>query len=397
LIAVFPKAAVLSIPGTSAPAGRKWLRTRGIIDREVSSAHLQFSRTEGALRVADAGSRNGTWVNGERLDADKNVRLCDGDVLRVGRLLFVYRSELAGDHSPAPPLGDMVGPFGLRRLAADLDSIAQARPSNVLIVGETGTGKELLAALVAQRLGRPKPFAAVNVAGVASGVFESQLFGHTAGAFSDAREASQGIIRRHAGGAVFLDEIGELPLEMQPKLLRLLDNRQVLPVGADGPVEVDVLLIAATNRLLGRMVEEGRFRRDLHARLRIGRLSLPPLRERREDIVAIANTIAGPDYGLVESPQTEVEALEKLMLNRWPDNVRGLMAALAHARRLDAEPGLRLRALESALADEEDSDEPIELTAERVAAALREAKGNESAAARILGVSRGKLRRYRSG
>src|SRR5262249_51994170 len=159
--------------------------------------------------------------------------LDDGAVLRFGRTIFVVREQLLGSFEPAPPVGDLVGPFGLRGVAHAVASLAQSRPSNVLIEGETGVGKELTARAVAAALRREARFAAVNVAGLVAGVFESQMFGHVAGAFSGARASALGIVVAHDGGTVFLDEIGELDLDLQAKLLRLLANREVMPVGAE--------------------------------------------------------------------------------------------------------------------------------------------------------------------
>jgi DNA-binding NtrC family response regulator len=225
------------------------------------------------------------------------------------------------------------------------------------------------------------------------------------------------VVAAHEGGTVFLDEIGELPMDLQPKLLRLLENREVLPVGSERPERVDVLLLAATNQHLESLVEQRRFRRDLYSRLITARVSLPPLRRRAEDLFAIAAAVA-PRCGLELDPdRTEVEAVERLMLQRWPENVRGLMATLSRAAALDPAPGLRLWALAKAL---EPQGEPtgagskwppppagpceppgpagqrgMTLTAEVVSEALRACDGNETRAARRLGVSRGKLRRFR--
>jgi DNA-binding NtrC family response regulator len=354
---------------------------------------LRVDRRGGVLRVADAGSRNGTWVNGARLAPSDLVPLDDGAVVRLGRTLLVHREELAGPFEPAPPVGGLVGPFGLRGVAELLAGLARSRPGNVLIEGETGTGKELCARAVAAALGREAPFAAVNVAGVARGVFESQMFGHVAGAFSDARAASPGLVVAHDGGTLFLDEIGELDLDLQAKLLRLLENREVLPVGASRPVRVDVLVLAATNRDLPAMVEQGTFRRDLFARLAMARVLLPPLRERREDLFAVAAELARRAGAALAPEQVEVEALERLLLAPWPGNVRELEAALSAVRRLDTEPGLHLWAIEEVLG--EAAEPGGALTREVVEAAVEAAGGNVSAAAERLGVSRGKLLRMR--
>jgi DNA-binding NtrC family response regulator len=261
----------------------------------------------------------------------------------VRRTLLVYRDEFEGDVAAGAPIGELVGPFGLGAIENALRALKRNPPPNILIEGETGTGKELAATALAHRLRPGRPYVPVNVAGVASGVFESQLFGHVAGAFSDARRPSKGLVATHEGGVVFLDEIGELPLELQPKLLRLLENREVLPVGAERPHKVDVLIIAATNRSLAELVEQGRFRRDLHARLSTAVIRLPALRERAADLFAIAQAVA-PRCGLAldaADPHVEVEAVERLLLEPWPNNVRGLVAALTAIAAIDSEPGLR--------------------------------------------------------
>jgi DNA-binding NtrC family response regulator len=254
-------------------------------------------------------------------------------------------------------------------------------------------GKELVARAAAEALGRAqKPFGAVNVAGVARGVFESQMFGHVAGAFSGAEGASPGIVAAHDGGTLFLDEIGELDLDLQAKLLRLLENREVLPVGAHRPVHVDVLVVAATNRSLEERVEQGAFRRDLLARLAMARILVPPLRARSEDILGVAAELARRAGGTFPAEAVEVEAMERLLLAPWPGNVRELASVLAAVHRLDPAPGLRLWALEEVMGAAE-GHRPA-LTQETVDAAVEAAGGNVTAAAEKLGVSRGKLLRF---
>ncbi len=393
LVCAFPRPAALALPDSGTVLGRAWLAERGMPDTEVSSAHLRIDRAGGVLRVADVGSRNGTWVNGARLAPRDLTPLENGAVLRLGRTIFVFREELQGSFEPAPPVGGLVGPYGLRAVAEAVAGLTRGRPSNVLVEGETGVGKELVARAVAATLGRAAPFAAVNAAGVARGVFESQMFGHVAGAFSDARTASPGIVAAHDGGTLFLDEIGELDPELQAKLLRLLENREVLPVGGQRPVQVDVLVVAATNRDLEEMVERGAFRRDLLARLAMARIHVPALRDRSEDVFSVACELARRAGGALSAAEVEVEAMERLLLERWPANVRGLDAALSAARRLDPEPGLRLWALEEVLG--EPSGHRAALTQEAVDAAVEAAGGNVSAAASALGVSRGKLLRLR--
>ncbi len=383
----------LALPDSGTVIGRSWLAERGLADTEVSSAHARIDRAGGALRVADAGSRNGTWVNGSRLAPRDLTPIEPGSVLRLGRTIFVYRDELQGSFEPAPSVGGLVGPYGLRGVALPASGLARRSALNVLIEGETGVGKELVARATAAALGRATPFAAVNVAGVARGVFESQMFGHVAGAFSDARSAAAGIVVAHDGGTLFLDEIGELDLDLQAKLLRLLENREVLPVGAQRPVHVDVLVIAATNRSLQEMVDRGTFRRDLFARLAMARIEVPALRDRVEDLFAVAGELARRAGSTLAEETVEVEAVERLLLSPWPGNVRELDAALAAVRRVDPAPGLRLWALEEVLG--ESSGSKTALTEEMVEAAVAAEGGNVTAAATALGISRGKLLRYR--
>ena len=393
LVCAYPKPLALPLPDSGTVIGRAWLADRDLDDSEVSGQHIRIDRAGGALAVIDVDSRNGTWVSGARVAPNEKVPLDDGAVLRIGRTLFVARDRFEGDFAPAAPVGELVGPFGLRTVARSIDGLAEAQPTNVLLEGETGVGKELTARALAAALGRAEPFAAVNVAGIAGGVFESQMFGHVAGAFSGAGSASAGVVVAHDGGTLFLDEIGELELPLQAKLLRLLDNREVMPVGAQRPVDVDIVVIAATNRDLAAMVEQASFRRDLFTRLAMARIHIPPLRDRCEDLFSVAAALTGRAGGELLAKDVEVEAMERLLLERWPGNVRELDATLAAARRRDPEPGLRLWALEELLGA--GSPRQVGLTRETVERAVDAADGNVSAAAAALGISRGKLLRIR--
>lgn len=394
-ICAFPLAGALALPDSGRKVGRAWLRAIGIDDVEVSGEHLAIDRVGGRISIADVGSRNGTWVNGHRLTSHEKVALDDGAILRLGKTLLVFRERLLGAREPAPPIGGtLVGPFGLRVTAESIDGLARVLPRNILVEGETGVGKELAARAIAHALGRASPFAAVNVAGIAKSVFESQMFGHVAGAFSDAKTASPGLILSHDKGALFLDEIGELDLDLQVKLLRVLENREILPVGASRPVAVDVVFIGATNRDLEKMVAAGDFRRDLHARLSMVRVPIPPLRERIEDLFAVAEALAERAGCPLPSEGVEVEAVERLMLEAWPSNVRELDALLGAARRLDPKPGLRTWVVEELLGKADSGGRPP-LTEASLEDAITRAGGNLTKAAGLLGISRGKLLRAR--
>lgn len=391
LISAFPGSLAFPLPPLKTPVGRDWLEQQGAPDPEVSGHHLVFSRAGSLLSVEDVGSRNGTWLDGVRLGPRERVPLPDGALIRIGRTLLVFREELQGPFTPSPPLGDLIGPFGLREIATAMAGWAGRPPPNIHIEGETGAGKELAAAAIARALRPGKPYGVLNMAAVAAGVFESQLFGHVAGAFSGAGRGAPGAVLANRGGAVFLDEIGELGLDLQPKLLRFLQSHEVQPVGSERPLPVDILVITATNRSLEELVEQGRFRRDFLARL--ATLQLSPLRERIEDVFAIAQGLAARRGNALSLDQVEVEAVERLLLDPWPMNVRGLEAAMSQIAALDPGAGLRqwaaLRALGPAL-----SSRPGRLAGEMVDREIAACAGNETQAARRLGVTRGKLRRF---
>ncbi len=393
LLVAFPKPRALPVPLLGEPIGRDWLDSHGASDTRVSSRHAVFTRRGTGLGVEDGGSRNGTFVNGRRLGPGERAALADGALVRIGRTLLVFRDDFHGPDAPAEPIGGkLVGPFGLRAVGEFLAAL-EARPSsNVLIEGETGTGKELVARAVAEAAARANPYGAVNMAGLATGTFEAQLFGYVAGAYSGSGKGSPGLFRAHEGGAVFLDEIGELSLELQAKLLRVLENREILPVGAVRSVPVDVFIVAATNRSLEEAVAQGSFRRDLLARLASARIELPPLRERAEDIFAISEAIARTQGESLESANVEVEAIERIMLHELRSNVRELASVLQRAFAADRKPTLRLETVERILGPL-DTAPTSALTVALVQEAIR-AAGSESAAARRLGITRGKLRRF---
>lgn len=408
-VVVYPHCMALPLPPFGIPLGRGWFKAQGCPDGEISGNHFTVTRRGRDLHVEDVGSKNGLYLNGHRLPAHAPTVIRDGAILRFGKTVVVYREHFLGPLTPALMLGKMVGPFGLRHVQETLDVFASHPPLNVLLRGETGTGKELAAEAIADALGRPKPYAAVSVADVASGVFESQFFGHVAGAFSNAKGAAKGIVMAHHGGTVFLDEIGELPLELQPKFLRLLENREVLPVGASEASSVDVGIIAGTHRDLRQMVQEGSFRQDLYARLAMAEIVLPPLRQRAEDIVSIFQKIA-PEAGLQIAPESmEPEAVESMLMHPWRNNIRELYAFCTRLKGVDASGTLRrwavLEVLDafspaegSAPAEkptmQQNNAPPVELTPDLVRSALNQFHSNQSEVARHLGVSRGKLRRF---
>jgi transcriptional regulator with GAF, ATPase, and Fis domain len=214
----------------------------------------------------------------------------------------------------------------MRIVAGQIGMVSKSR-STVLITGESGAGKELVARAIHRNSMRAGgQFIAYNCSSIPREIAESELFGHRKGAFTGAHSDALGIIRRAEGGTIFLDEIGDLPLEVQPKLLRFLEQGEVQPVGASKVINTDVRVIAATNRHLGSMVENGRFRADLWYRLNVIALALPPLRERREDIPLLAEHFLRGLSAREGKPGLRLapEVMERLVKYDWPGNVREL-------------------------------------------------------------------------
>ncbi len=392
LVVAFPEPRALAIPQGLVRAGREWFAAHGVEDSQISTSHVELSRPGGVLHIADAGSKNGTFVDGARLQRGERSPLPDGAIVRVGRTLMVYREQLLGGLEPSAPVGGLVGPFGLRQLAHQIAALEPARTRNVLIQGESGTGKEMAALEIAQRLRPDKPREFVNVSAIASTVFESQLFGHVRGAFSSADRAEPGILRQNDGGTVVFDEIGELPLDVQPKLLRLLETQDILPVGASRSVSVNVAIVAATNRILEEQVAKGTFRQDLYARFLAAMVELPALRERPEDIYAIAAALRARAGAALAHDEVEVEAVELLMRLPFVANVRELRAIIERTIATEPTGRITLRALRQ-VAGTEELPKRTALTRVAVEKALERSGGNKSEAARLLGVSRPALLR----
>ena len=277
-----------------------------------------------------------------------------------------------------------------------VETVAVVAPSDVpvLVMGESGVGKEIVARLIHQWSPRSAgPLIAANCAGLPESLIESELFGHTKGAFTGASEARKGFFRAADGGTLFLDEIGELPMHLQPKLLRALESGQITPVGSDLPVQVDSRLIVATNRDLGEAVAEGRFRDDLYYRVNVVELIVPPLGERREDILPLARQFAVEFAGLPVrlSPQ----ATQCLLSHGWPGNVRELRNAVQRACLLcrgdvilpeHLPPKIAQRASEAD--GKEDAGRLSQVEQATITATLSECDGNRTQAAKKLGISR---------
>jgi DNA-binding NtrC family response regulator len=296
-------------------------------DRLVSRRHAAFDVTERGVRLVDLGSTNGTFVGGLAI---AEVFLRGGELVRVGETIL--RVDVAGERKTTPlthahRFGRMLGgSIEMRRLYPLCERVA-ASDVPVVIEGETGTGKEVLAESL--HVGSPRansPFIVFDCTATPPSLLESTLFGHERGAFTGAVAAHTGVFEEANGGTLLIDEIGDLDLALQPKLLRAIERREVRRVGGDRWIKVDVRIIAATRRDLDAAVQTGGFRNDLFFRLAIGRVELPPLRERRGDIALLARHFWRTLGGVGEMPDDQVARLETYS---WPGNVRELHNAVA--------------------------------------------------------------------
>lgn len=298
----------------------------------VSRAHFALE-WDPVLRThvgRDLGSRNGSSIDGVRA-AGGWTPLQPGSVVRLGDVLMVYEPGHTLEHGDAAEVDRAAVPgdaITIRRLRAQL---ARAAPdlSPVLIIGETGTGKEKIAHELHRVSGRTGDLVAVNCATFGEQLIESQLFGHVKGAFTGATTDQPGLFRAAEGGTLFLDEIGEMPRDLQPKLLRAIQEREVRAVGSAKTEQVDVRVVAATHQDLASKAHSGEFRQDLYARLSLWEVHVPAVRDRRADVLSWLSTlhrIWSEERRIeVTAPLSfHVEAAEVLLLQSWPENLRGL-------------------------------------------------------------------------
>jgi DNA-binding NtrC family response regulator len=370
-------------------------------DDRLSTHHARLTKLGGRWVLEDVGSKNGTWVGNA---TTQHHTLDDSDVIEVGQTMLVFRARGGdeADHVGPPPDASGLGTFSAV-LAERFATLARGARSTVpvMIGGETGTGKELVARAVHALSGRPGPFVAVNCGALPATLVEAELFGHRRGAFSGADDERAGLVRSAHGGTLFLDEVGELPATAQTALLRVLQEGEVVPIGVDRPTAVDVRIVTATLRDLEGAVARGTFREDLLGRLLGIAISLPGLRERREDLAFLTTSLlarVAPGRSLTLS----ADAVRALYAYAWPRNVRELERALAAAcavghDRIELEnlPA----ALQQAVPPRVGPSSPSLSEADRelrdtVAAALLRHRGNATAVARELGKDRTQIRRW---
>jgi transcriptional regulator of acetoin/glycerol metabolism len=324
--------------------------------RSVSATHARLVRAGSSWAVEDLGSTNGTLVNGRRVE---RAVLGDGDVFDAGHVLMRVNSMVSMPVG-APLDVDLRGENGSGHLtldpsfACDLDRTAKLAVSGVpiVLIGESGTGKEVLARWLHERDGRSAPFVAVNCGAIPATLVESQLFGHVKGAFSGAVRDELGFVRAAHGGTLFLDEIADLPRQSQAALLRVLQEGEVTPVGATQPLKVILRVIAATHQPLEELVGRGEFRHDLFARLAGSVISLPPLRDRRDDLgVLVAAILRKTARERAPAMSFSSEVGQALASHSWPLNVRELEQCIATSVALAPEGKVKMEHLPRTIAN----------------------------------------------
>ena len=374
-----------------------------LADKTVSRNHLEIEYTSDSFLLKDMGSTNGTYLNGSKV---KEAYLAPGDTIKAGNTLLefvAFDEKISIEPSAKESFGGMAGKSRkMRQIFAIIEKIAPTH-ATVIIEGETGTGKDLVARAIHEHsTRRAHPYMVFDCSGVAPNLIESELFGHEKGAFTGAIRSRAGVFEAAKGGTVFLDEIGELTLDLQPKLLRALESREIRRVGANNPTRIDVRVVSATNRNLKKEIEAGRFREDLYYRMSVVKILLPPLRERAEDIpLIIQKLLAEGKFNMtptgVKVTKVDDDALKLLMRYPWPGNVRELANVMERAVVLGEGPRIDLADLPARIAlvrpplpgERASYREAVDAyRRELIVKALKQAEGNHAAAAKLLGLHR---------
>jgi transcriptional regulator with AAA-type ATPase domain len=387
-----------------------------LADRRVSTNHARLWRENGLWWLEDLGSKNGCLVNGRACAPGARVPLPDGAAIEIGHTFMRLRVGVPTPEwvpldgtapAPADGLDTLLPP--LARQFSELARFA-ATPGAVVVLGETGTGKDVTARAYHALSGRGGPFVPVNCGALPDNLVESLLFGHKRGAFSGATADAAGLVRSAEGGTLFLDELGDLPLASQAALLRVIESREVTPVGVSQPVRVDVRFVAATHRDIPAMIRRGDFRADLWARLCGHVLTLPPLRARREDLgLILAATLRRLAPERAERISLHRDAARTLLARPFPLNVRELVNVVGRALALSDDDTLRAEAFADAApalsadeaaapavedahdegaADLGEDDPRARRRRAQLEVLLDEHRGNVSEVARVLGKAR---------
>jgi transcriptional regulator with PAS, ATPase and Fis domain len=382
---------------------------------QTSRQHAEIVKESAMVAIADLKSMNGTNVNGQRVE---RAPLDEGSVIRIGDWVGVVL-RLAGEQQGAVFQEIIPGYFGGPRTLAAVEPLRKAAASDlpVMVEGETGTGKEGIARATHLWSRRKGPFIAVNCAALPENLAEGELFGYRKGAFTSADRAHPGFFQAANGGTLFLDEVSDLSAAIQPKLLRVLEQGEVTPLGEARPVPIDVHVVVATQRPLTALVEEKRFRADLMARLDGLRIKLLPLRSRVEEVPNLFTRLLKMKSG--QAPGMDASVVESLCCHGWPLNIREVTNLAKRVMALHGNEKMLKRSQLAALmgdtkpaaktepataAGPAPNDEPTGLVLsegeerQRILDALERSAGNQTVAARLLKISRStlviRLKRY---
>jgi len=352
------------------------------------------------LELEDLGSANGSQVGERRLRAHERVVIGPGDSIELGEVVLVLQPRALAPATKSATL--VIHDAAMQQLHRIVDRVAVGTIS-VLLLGETGVGKEVMAKRIHEHSPRAgAPFVSLNCAALSEQLLESELFGYEKGAFTGAERTKPGLLETAEGGTIFLDEVGEMPLALQSKLLRVLEERQLLRVGALKARPIDVRFVAATNRDLDEQIARGAFRADLYFRLNGISLVIPPLRERRSEILALATgfiELASSAAQRAKPPVLSERATAVLAGHGWPGNIRELRNAMERAVLL-ADDVIEPEHLPLGSATVTSSTprtgsglhgELGQIERERILQVLDDCGGNQSKAAIALGISRGTL------
>ena len=375
-------------------------------DKWMSSRHARIEPSFGRWVLVDTDSKNGSIVDGH---TTKRAVLTDGSLIELGHTLFVFFEKMPID-ADAPPVVELLPDVGVAGMATLLPSwgvelarLRQIASSEIpmLVEGESGTGKEVLARAIHGMSGRTGAFVPVNCGALPGNLVESELFGYKKGAFSGAQTDHPGLVRAADGGTLFLDEIGDLPASSQAALLRVLQEREVMPVGGTRAVAIDLRVVAATHRDLDDMVADQVFRHDLFARLAGFRVVVPTLLERRADLGLLLGSLFAKLFP-ADHPGFDIDAARLLLRYPWPLNVRELEQALATAQVLAGAELVRAEHLPDTVRSGRPPGAPRAVVLseldqkvrDEVVSALREHQGNVSAVARALDKDRKQIQRW---
>lgn len=361
--------------------GKKEQNDLIVSDTTVSRKHLVIEYASDTFLLRDLDSTNGTSLNGTRV---KEAFLVPGDRIKLGNttLEFVaFEEKVRIEPSDKTVFGAMVGSsLKMRQIFGILEKISPSL-ATVIIEGETGTGKELVARAIHENSPRKnRPFVVFDCGSVAPNLIESELFGHEKGSFTGAFKSRRGAFEEANGGTIFLDEIGELILDLQPKLLRALESREIRRVGSNLPTPIDVRVVCATNRNLRKEVAEGRFREDLYYRLSVVKIILPSLSERSEDITPIIEKFLRdgkfnkrPD-GTLHIVRVDDDAIKALQRYPWPGNVRELQNIIERASSISDKDTITKEHVEFVFSELEREDDRTEKLQVMKDAPFKEAK-----------------------